>query len=193
MEESAAACAPKTASEARAAQSSNDNVILPLTYEDDEMIMTAEEEVDIYIAIDSGAVDHVASPSDLPGSIQVQPAEDGKVRNFISASGDPIKNHGKADVSLINDDGTEVDSSFQVADVCRPLHSVSRVCDTDKEILFTKHGGVVVPAGSLSRFLGSVRALAKYPRKGGLYVSKMKARNPKNRPSSSFTRPGAHR
>ena len=68
---------------------------------------------------------------------------------------------GKAEASFINEDGTQVDSSFQVADVCRPLHSVSKVCDTDKEVLFTKHGGVVVPAGSLSKFLGSVQALAK--------------------------------
>ena len=170
-----------------------DNVILPLTYADDEMIMTTEEEVDIFIAIDSGAVEHVAAPSDLPGSITVEPPADGKIRNFISASGDPIKNHGKANVSLVNEDGTEVDSSFQVADVCRPLHSVSRVRDTDKEVLFTKHGGVVVPAGSLSKFLGSVQALAKYPRKGGLYVSKMRARNPKGSKKSSFTRPGAKR
>jgi len=157
------------------------------------MIMTAEEEIDIFIAIDSGAVEHVAAPSDLPRSISVDPPADGKIRNFISASGDPIKNHGKADVCLINEDGTQVDSSFQVADVCRPLHSVSKVCDTDKEVLFTKHGGVVVPAGSLSRFLGSVQALAKYPRKGGLYVSKMRARNPKGNKKSSFTRPGAKR
>ena len=135
----------------------------------------------------------MSSPSDLPGSIHVQPSADGKTRNFISASGDPIKNHGKAEVSLINEDGSEVDSSFQVADVCRPLHSVSRVCDTGKEVLFTEHGGVVVPAGSLSRFLGSVRALAKYPSKGGLYVSKMRARNPKGAKKSSFTRPGAKR
>jgi len=177
----------------RVLQPSTDNVILPLTYEDEEMIMTAEDEVDIFIAIDSGAVEHVASPSDLPGSIHVQPSADGKTRNFISASGDPIKNHGKAEVSLINEDGSEVDSSFQVADVCRPLHSVSRVCDTGKEVLFTEHGGVVVPAGSLSRFLGSVKALAKYPRKGGLYVSKMRARNPKGAKKSSFTRPGAKR
>ena len=155
--------------------------------------MTAEEEVDIFVALDSGAVEHVASPNDLPGPIHVQPPTDGKARNFISASGDTIKNHGKADVSLINEDDIEVDSSFQVADVCRPLHSVSKVCDTDKEVLFTKHGGVVVPAGALSRFLGPVKALAKYPRKGGLYASKMRARNPNGNKKLSFSRPGARR
>ena len=113
--------------------------------------------------------------------------------DFISASCDPIKDHGKAEVSLISEDGSEVDSSFQVADVCKPLHSVSRVCGTGKAALFTEHGGVVVPAGSLSRSLGSVKALAKYPRKGGLYVSKMRARNPKGATLSSFSRPGAKR
>ena len=135
----------------------------------------------------------MASPNDLPGSIHVQPPTAGRARNFISASGDTINNHGEADVSLTNGDDTEVDSSFQVADVCRPLHSVPKVCDTDKEVLFTKHGGVVVPAGTLSRSLGSVKALAKYPRKGGLYVSKMRARNPKGNKKSSFIRPGANR
>ncbi len=84
-----------------------------------------------------------------------------------------------------------------MADVSRPLHSMGVIADTGKEILFTKGEAVVVPEGALSRFLGSVRQLAKYRRKGGLYVAKMKARNPNPKPkpgtASSFGRQGPRR
>ena len=58
----------------------------------------------------------------------------------------------------------------------RALHSTGLICDTKKEELFTETEAVVVPAGSLSRFLGTIKRLAEYKRKGGLYVAKMKVR-----------------
>ena len=65
---------------------------------------------------------------------------------------------------------------MQVAEVTRALHSTGLICDTKKEVLFTESEAVVVPAGSLSRFLGAIKRLAEYKRKGGLYVAKMKVR-----------------
>ncbi len=166
--------------------------VLPLVYED-EPVMSTEDEVEIHVAADTGAVAHVAAPKDLPGSVPVETPADGSLRNFVAANKSPIKNYGKANVNLVMEDGAEVDSAFHVADVCRPLHSVSTICDTDKEMLFTKTGGTVVPAGTLSRFLASIRAVAHYPRRGGLYVAKMKARDPRTAKRSGFTRPGAKR
>ena len=81
----------------------------------------------------------------------------------------------------------------------RPLHSTSKICDGtgDKhhEMLFTRQCAHVVPEGTLSRFLESINVIARYPRRGGLYVAKMKVRRPRPRPSpaaakSSFARPG---
>ena len=83
-----------------------------------------------------------------------------------------------------------------MADVCRPLHSVSVICDghkgITKEMLYTGTEAVVVLAGALSMSLAGCKRLATYPRVGGLYVARVKVRNP-NRDeavkSDDFTRP----
>ncbi len=102
------------------------------------------------------------------------------MRNFVAANGDRIKNYGRARVSLIQEGGNKVGGSFQVADVTRPLHSTGKICDENKEVLFTKGVATVVPEGALSRFLGTVWHIAEYRRNGGLYLTKMKARDPKS-------------
>jgi len=77
---------------------------------------------------------------------------------------------------MVKEDGSTINNVVQVADVTRALHSTALICDTKKEVLFTQNEAVVVPAGSLSRFLGTMKRLAEYKRKGGLYVAKMKVR-----------------
>jgi hypothetical protein len=86
--------------------------------------------------------------------------------------------------------------------VCRPLHSVSTICDgpaggvSKKEMLYTDTEAVVVPAGALSKFLAGCKRLATYPRVGGLYVARVKVRNPNRNEavkSEDFTRPGRGR
>ena len=174
----------------------DDNLVAPMSWapSDEDLILATEEELEIEVAADTGCVAHVAGPDSIPNSIQVEkPADGSEPRNFIGAGGDMINNYGKAHVSLVQGDGKEISNIFHVADVCRPLHSVSTICDNGHEMLFTNGVGVVVPAGALSQFLGQVRQVAKYPRSGGLYVSKMKVRKPK--PSgpkdTGFGRPGA--
>ena len=78
-------------------------------------------------------------------------------------------------------DCRDIGSVFHVADVSRPLHSVGKICDGNKEVLFTGSEATVVPAGSLSRFLGQLRTTARYKRQGGLYVAKMQAVDPKTK------------
>ena len=65
-------------------------------------------------------------------------------------------------------DSKEIGNDIQVAGVGRALHSASALCDaesrscpTGHEILTTKRGAVVVPDGALSRYLASVRHVAK--------------------------------
>ena len=98
--------------------------------------------------------------------------------------------HGETIVQLVLEDGTVVNSTVQVADVVRPLHSVSVICDAAHEMLYTKECGYVVPEGTLSRFLANINVIAKYPRRGGLYVAKMKARRPRPKPAPSAAKPG---
>ena len=160
---------------------------LEWSHDDDSAMLATEDEVDIAPAADSGAVDHVAGPGDIPGSALVVADDD--TRDFRSANNGVIKNHGQATIELTQEGGPTLTSTVQVADVSRPLHSVSKICDgpcegQEKEMLFMKGEAVVVPAGTFSRLLASVTPLVRYKRSGGLYVAKMRART-----KSSFTRP----
>ena len=81
---------------------------------------------------------------------------------------------------------------------------LTNVPETDANtVAALKDGATVVPGGTLSKFLGSVRHVANYPRRGGLYVAKMKVRapgtratrrpNPKKPGAQGFGRQGAKR
>ena len=133
---------------------------MPLEYEecsDDEFIGSAEDEVEVEAAADTGAVDHCSSPKDLPGSISVVQSKDGRVRNFIGAGGEGIKRYGEAQVVLEQENGNLIDTTVQVAEVCRSLHSVSKICGAKHGMLFTDTEGEVVPAGTLSKFSASTQ------------------------------------
>ena len=153
--------------------------------QDDNAIMEIEDEVEVGVALDSGCVVHTCGPSDIPTSVEVKHPPNERIRNLVNASGGDMENYGKAFVELIQENGQALGSSFIVTDVTRPLHSTSQVCDSESpacpdghEVLYTKLGATVVPDGSLSRFLSKVRNVAKYPRREGLYVAKMKVRPP---------------
>ena len=165
---------------AMVARSTEDNSALVLEEDDDdeEEVLNAEDEKEIEAALDSGCVKHVVAKNNLPATIEVVPPPSG-TKDFVGAGGHGIRRHGKAQVVLIPEEGETVGSVTEVADVTRPLHSVGQVADTEKEILFTKGEAVVVPAGALSRYLKGIRIFARYKRRGGLYLAKMKVRDPK--------------
>ena len=153
--------------------------------DEDDALLSAETDVPLEVALDSGCVAHVAEMKNIPAAVAIEKPANGKIKNFVGAGGDTIKNHGSAKVVLEQENGKQVTSTFQVADVCRALHSVSTICDNDHEVLFIKGSATVVPGGSLSRYLSEVKHLAAYPRRGGLYVGKMIAKNPQSASSSS--------
>ena len=167
-------------------------------HQDPEEVNLADDGLEVEVALDTGCVAHCAGPKQLPPDTPVIKPEGVKLKNFVAANNTPIENYGMANVVLEQADGSAVGGSFQVVNVSRALHSGSAICDaaskacpSGHEVLTTARGAVVVPAGSLSRFLGQVRHIAKYPRRGGLYVAKMKIRSPK--PKQSFQRPGPGR
>ena len=137
---------------------------------------------------DSGAVDHCAGPRDLPDGLKVDPSEE--ERNFVGADGEPIDHYGKCRVRLEQTNGAHVGSSFQVMNVCRPLHSVSKITDQKCDMLFTSEGAIVVDKGVFDQVLATVKRIAEYPRSGNLYVAKMKVKIPKPPESSPFGGPG---
>ena len=95
-----------------------------------------------------------------------------------------MKNKGEMTLLMEAPNGTDrdtpVEALFQVADVVRPLFSVSKICDRGNNTMtFDKEKAVVRnPRGKI---------LCVFKRQGNLYIAQMKVRNPKH---SSFGRPG---
>jgi hypothetical protein len=142
--------------------------------ENDEAVYAAGETVEVWVAMDSGSVDHVAGPNDLPRDATVRPAEGVRAgRNYTAANGTAMANYGEVDVVMEDDDGNEANGSYAVTDATRLLHSTSRICDNDCSVLFTK--------GECKVFKGEIKVanrqpLATYHRKGGLYLRRIKMR-----------------
>ena len=166
------------------------NLFEELVNDSNALLAAMETEIETEVAADSGAVDHVAGPDDIPGCIEVKRT---RVRNFVGPTGKSIEHHGEALVHLINETGRVIGSVFQIANVVRPLHSVSKICDEKHEMFFTAAEATVVPAGTLSKFLASIKGTVQYQRKGGLYVTKVKVKAPGANAVSTFIRPGVSR
>ena len=103
----------------------------------------------IKIAMDSGAGDHVASPEDVEGFAIEESPNSRAGRNFVAANGGKIRNHGQSMVKMRTKDGKRIASTFQVADVTRPLYSVSKLCDAGYDVSFKKDEALVTKDGKV--------------------------------------------
>ena len=154
---------------------------------DDQILIAAPDEVKIAVAVDSGAVENVIGQEDLPGSVHVASNTTG--RHFVGASNEHIENYGSCDTVLASEHG-EVSCEWKVADVSRPLHSISKMTGPadgpgTHDVLFTNLRAVVVPPGIVDKIMKHIKPLVQYDRQGGLYVAEMTL--------SGFTRPGQGR
>ncbi len=141
-----------------------------------ELIIAAvDQQKKIKIAADTGCCAHAIGPKHLPDSVKVVQREE---RHFSDAQGGGIEHYGESQVRLEQKDGSHISNTFQVLDVCRPLHSISMIADNDHDMLFTKECGFVVPAGVFKEILDKVKHIAEYPREGGLYVAEMIVKDP---------------
>ena len=127
----------------------------------------------IKIAMDSGAGDHVASPEDVEGFAIEESPNSKAGRNFVAANGGKIRNHGQATVRMRTGKGRKLASTFQVADVTRPLYSVSKLCDAGYDVKFSKKRATIMDEHG--------QPICVFARQGGLYVARMRLRNPKYR------------
>jgi hypothetical protein len=142
------------------------------------------QEIEIEVALDSGAVDHVINQCDIPG-YKVGPSP-GSMRglHFIAANGDVIDNLGQATLNLMPHEGNNrLQSTFQVACVSRPLYSATKIADQGCTISMDKSSAVVTKNG---------KSIAKFVRKRGLYLCKMTLKAPADiikSKSEGFQRP----
>ena len=145
-------------------------------FDEEDAICAATEEVAIRVAMDSGSVGNVISPDELPYDAKVEVNKTG--RHFVGAGGGRIQKFGKCNTKLVSQHG-EIGCGWQVADVTRPLHSVSEVTgpiegDGLQDVLFNNKSCFVVPPGIVKEIMKKVKPVAEYGREGGLYVADMK-------------------
>ena len=161
-------------------------------YEDDLIMPVEEDEVIFEITADTGAVDNVMNPREIPGFPIKESYGSKNGKHFMGAGAERIINEGEVRLSMSPVDGRgKLGGTFQAADITRTLMSISKVCDSapDTSVTFTSKDGVVRRKG---------RDIAKFYRKGGLYVMQVKVKKPKpedrnDGKASDFPRQGLKR
>ena len=134
--------------------------------------------------MDSGAVGNIIHPKELPHDANPEPNNTG--RHFVGANNSRIEKFGTCTTKLESEHG-EVGCNWQLADVSRPLHSVSQVTGPEdgppkQDVLFNNRKCVVVPPGVVDEILKRVKPVTEYARTGNLYIGEFKM--------SSFARQG---
>ncbi len=152
--------------------------------ETEELVASTVGRVEVQVAIDSGSVDNVVNPDDLP--IDVVPPGNDDDTHVVGANGSTIKKYGRV-ATLLQNGKYKFGCGWQVADVTRPLHSVSVTTGPEEgpglqDVLFNNRMCYVVPPGGVGEIMKRVRPVAEYGRRGGLYVA--------SRAMSSFPRQG---
>ena len=144
-----------------------DTDVMPLELEEfEDEVFVAELKRVVKVAIDSGAGSHVMAPADLEGyALEPSPASI-RGKGFVAANGGRIDNLGQCHIKMGQRGENGMKTTVQVAEVSRPLMSVSQICDahSDNRVIFSASEGIVMR--------GDV-VLARYPRCGGLYVAEM--------------------
>ena len=94
--------------------------------------------------MDSGASAPVAPPDMLPNvTIRESPGSK-RGQRFSSASKHKLKNLGEQRILACTEEGEATEVLFQIADISKPLVSVSAICERGNRVLFGKAGGVVI-------------------------------------------------
>ena len=133
------------------------------------------ERVKVKVAIDSGSVANVIHPKYLPKDATPEPNLTGN--HFTGAGGDMIEKFGTCLTELEGEHG-RVGCEWDLAEVSRALHSVSKVCGPEEgpgkqDVIFNNKRCVVVPPGVLDAVMKHVQAIAEYKREGNLYLAEM--------------------
>ena len=117
-----------------------------------------------------------ADKDDAPGdqAYLVESPGSKRKQQFIVGNGERVPNEGQLILNLESEVGEctrKLQSTFQVAEVTRPLMSVSKICDQGLRCLFDDQEALVVDKGS-----GKV--LVTFKRQGGLYITRMRLKPP---------------
>ena len=141
----------------------------------EEDFVGACERVKLKVAVDSGSVANVLHPKHLPKGAVPTPNTTGA--HFTGAGGEVIEKFGTCLTGCEGEHGT-VGCDWDLAEVNRALHSVSRICGPQgqpgkQDVLFNNERCVVVPPGVVEAIMRHVQAVAEYKREGNLYLAEM--------------------
>jgi len=145
-------------------------------------VATEPEWLEVECCLDTGSSVHAVNRLDIPGCDIVDSPGSRAGQQFQTAGGALIDNEGQALLMLVPPDAdtkNPVSIAMQVAKVTRPLISVPKLTEGDKLQVICKETEALVqtPQGQL---------VARFKKRGGLYVCLMRIKNPKWTP---FTRP----
>ena len=136
-------------------------------------VLALHHETKIRAAMDSGACKSVIHPSAVPAGVKITPNTTGK--HFSGAGGEVIERFGECETLMTSSDSS-VRGRWSLADVARPLTSVSQVTgpadgEGNQDVLFNNKVCVVVPPGVVAAVLKQIKPIAQYRREGGLYLA----------------------
>jgi hypothetical protein len=151
-----------------------DRSLLPVTIEENDILpFDSEEWIDqwIELTLDSGCCEHVLDLTDAPGHANFITTSMGSRRgqNFVVGNGQKVPNEGEINLNM-ECEGVPLQSTFQVAEITRPLMSVGRVCDQGLTCTFDKEKAVITDKDKA--------VLCTFARAGGLYVARLKLKSP---------------
>ena len=142
------------------------------------------EFLEVECCLDTGSSVHAADRIDLPGFEVVESPGSKAGQKFQAAGGKLIDNEGQVQALMIplgGQEDTELQFCFQIAKVIRPLFSVTKMTERgDLHVLCKKDEALILDKDN--------RTVARFVRKGVLYTSVMKVKNPRWRP---FHRPAS--
>ena len=105
----------------------------------------------------------VSLPPDMCPQYKIMESESSRAGvSYRSASNDKIPNLGEQLVNIVMEDGRGSRVKYNIADVSRPLTSISAICDGGNQVIFGRGGGIIynLETGRESYFR----------REGGIYV-----------------------
>ena len=177
--------------------SPSDQEVYPLTIENEDRqpdiplhaVSWKDESHPMWVRIrtvmDSGAADSVAPPTLAPQVDITESAGSRRGQCYVSASGTRLANMGQKVLNVTTNEGKDTTVLYQIAEVSRPLTSVSATCDKGNWVVYTPKGGFIYNMQTGER--------TSFERQGGIYQLDLWVRDEENRggqPSSDFPRQG---
>ena len=152
----------------------DDEVMITTTDDNDGILpVTDWQDVEIEITLDSGCCEHVMDVAEAPGYLVGESPGSRRRQNFVVGNGAKVPNVGQVNLNLqasVDGKASALRSCFQVAEITRPLMSVSRICDQGLVCMFDDKEARIKDKNGAT--------LCVFERRGGLYVTTMTLKCP---------------